>query len=119
MANDASECLQSHTCSCNTRERVSLPLRAACGSLGEPFDAAETAGLERLQRSGLRSTALLLQRDKAVVAVSRPLRPGGQPITLPLVTASLTAGLIGPALAITGLVGIRGVSRRCPFTPVR
>jgi hypothetical protein len=46
---------------------------------------------KRLQRSGSLSTALLLQRDKAAVAVSRPCTRG-QPITLPLVTASLTAG---------------------------
>jgi hypothetical protein len=33
--------------------------------------------MERLQRSGSRSTALLLERDKAaVVAVSRPCAPG-------------------------------------------
>jgi hypothetical protein len=38
--------------------------------------APETARLERLQRSGSRLTALLLQRDKAaVVAVSRPWGP--------------------------------------------
>ena len=43
----------------------------------------------------IRPTALLLQRDKAaVVAVSRPCARG-QPITLPLVTASLTAGRVG------------------------
>ena len=53
------------------------------------------AATERLRRSGSRSTALLLQRGKAaVVAVSRPCARG-QPITLPLVTVSLTAGPLG------------------------
>ncbi len=35
-----------------------------------------SAAWERLRHSGSRSTALLLQRDKAVVVVGRPLRPG-------------------------------------------
>jgi hypothetical protein len=47
--------------------------------------------MERLQRSGSRSTALLLQRDKAAVVAVSLSCARRQPITLPLVTASLTA----------------------------
>src|SRR5437764_479375 len=52
----------------------SLPLRATCGSLGEPFDAAETAGSERREWSLCPRPAARAERwSRSIAAVSDSL----------------------------------------------